>query len=85
MTRDETKQILMRIQSTYPNWKPQGDLGFVIDTWNEYFDGIQYSGYSGEEITEDADTAFGEEKAGDYRYSFALSMRLRGGNGCELN
>lgn len=42
MTRDETKQILMRIQSTYPNWKPQGDLGFVIDTWNEYFEGIQY-------------------------------------------
>ena len=51
----------------------------------DYFEGIQYSGYSGEEIEEDADTEFGAEKAGDYRYSFALTMRLRGGNGCELN
>ena len=51
----------------------------------DYFEGIEYSGYDGEEIEEDADTAFGAEKAGDYRYSFALAMRLRGGNGCELN
>lgn len=51
----------------------------------DYFEGIEYSGYEGEEIEEDADTAFGAEKAGDYRYSFALAMRLRGGNGCELN
>jgi len=36
MTRDETKQILMRIQSTFPNWKPQSDLRFVVETWHEY-------------------------------------------------
>lgn len=36
MTRDETKQFLMRISSVYPNWKPQADLSFVTDTWHEY-------------------------------------------------
>lgn len=36
MTRDEVKQILMRIQVTYPNWKPSGDIGLVIDVWHEY-------------------------------------------------
>ena len=51
----------------------------------DYFEAIQYSGYSGEEIEEDNDKAIVAEKAGDYRYSFALSMRIRGGNGCELN
>lgn len=42
MTRDETKQILMRIESTFPNWKPNGNLGFVIDTWAEYFGAFRY-------------------------------------------
>ncbi len=42
MTRDETKQILMRIQTTYPNWKPQGDLSLVIDVWHEYLADFSY-------------------------------------------
>ncbi len=42
MTRDETKQILMRIQTTYPNWKPQGDLSLVIDVWHEYLESYTY-------------------------------------------
>ncbi len=36
MTRDETKQVLMRIASVYPNWKPTADLTFVTETWWEY-------------------------------------------------
>lgn len=36
MTRDDTKKLLMRISSVYPNWKPQADLSFVIETWCEY-------------------------------------------------
>ena len=42
MTRDEVKQILMRIQTTYPNWKPQGDLSLVIDVWHEYLEAYTY-------------------------------------------
>lgn len=42
MTREETKQILMRIQTTYPNWKPQGELSMVIDVWHEYFEEFSY-------------------------------------------
>ena len=42
MTRDETKQILMRIQTTYPNWKPQGSLSLTIDVWHEYLEGFTY-------------------------------------------
>ena len=41
MTRDEIKQLLMRIQIVYPNWKPQTDLRFVVETWNEYL--FEYS------------------------------------------
>lgn len=41
MTRDEIKQLLMRIQTVYPNWKPQTDLRFVVETWNEYL--FEYS------------------------------------------
>lgn len=33
MTREETKKILMNIECSYPNWKPQGDLGFMVDIW----------------------------------------------------
>lgn len=36
MTRDETKQILMRIQSVYPNWKPEAGFTFITETWWEY-------------------------------------------------
>lgn len=42
MTRDEVKQILIRIQTTYPNWKPQGDLSLVVDVWHEYLEGFSY-------------------------------------------
>ena len=42
MTRDEVKMILMRIQTTYPNWKPQSDLSLVIDVWHEYLEGYAY-------------------------------------------
>ena len=42
MTRDETKMILMRIQTTYPNWKPQGDLSLTIDVWHEYLSEYSY-------------------------------------------
>lgn len=33
MTRDETKKILMSIECSYPNWKPHGDLSFMVDIW----------------------------------------------------
>lgn len=42
VTRDETKQILMRISSVYPNWKPQADLKFVVETWWEYLEEYSY-------------------------------------------
>lgn len=42
VSRDETKQILMRIQSTFPNWKPQSDLRFVVETWHEYLSDYDY-------------------------------------------
>lgn len=42
MTRDETKQLLMRISSVYPNWKPQADLKYVVETWNEYLSEYTY-------------------------------------------
>lgn len=42
MTRDETKQLLMRISSVYPNWKPQADLTCVVETWWEYLSGYDY-------------------------------------------
>lgn len=42
MTRDDTKKILMRIQSVFPNWKPTADLRFVVDTWCEYLSDYSY-------------------------------------------
>lgn len=42
MTRDETKQLLMRVSSAYPNWKPQADLTYVVETWWEYLSGYDY-------------------------------------------
>lgn len=32
MTRDEVKEIVMVIYSTYPNWKPD-DLKFTVNAW----------------------------------------------------
>lgn len=46
MTRDETKKILMIIQTSYPNWHPV-DLKFAIDTWN-----IMLADYSYGEVVE---------------------------------
>lgn len=43
MTRDETKQLLMRISSVYPNWKPQAELKYVVETWWEYLSEYTYN------------------------------------------
>ena len=51
----------------------------------DYFTDIKYFGFNGDKIEEESDQGLKvEEKAGDYRYSFALSMRIRGGNGYEI-
>lgn len=42
MTRDETKQLLMRMSSVYPNWKPQAGLRYVVETWWEYLSEYSY-------------------------------------------
>lgn len=42
MTRDDTKKVLMRIQTVFPNWKPTADLKFVVDTWWEYLSEYSY-------------------------------------------
>lgn len=42
MTRDDTKKVLMRIQSVFPNWKPTAELRFVVDTWCEYLEDYTY-------------------------------------------
>jgi len=41
MTRDETKQLLMRIDVTFPSWKPK-DLGLLVDVWQEEFADYPY-------------------------------------------
>lgn len=43
MTRDETKKILMVIECSYANWKPKGDLGFMVDIWHDYLADYPYS------------------------------------------
>ncbi|MBP3856645.1 MAG: competence protein ComA [Ruminiclostridium sp.] len=51
----------------------------------DYFENISYNGFEGEKIEEDGEQKLKvQEKAGDYRYSFALTMRLRGGNEYEI-
>ncbi len=50
----------------------------------DYFEEITYLGFEGEEIEEDGEDLKIAEKKGDYRYSFGISMRLRGGNGYEI-
>lgn len=42
MTRDDIKKLLMRIESVFPNWKPQADLRFVVETWCEYLEEYTY-------------------------------------------
>ena len=41
MTRDEVKQILMRLQNTYPNWKIENKT-LTIETWFEYLEAYNY-------------------------------------------
>ena len=41
MTREETKQILMRIDVAFPAWKPK-DLTLLIDVWQEAFADYPY-------------------------------------------
>ena len=58
----------------------------------DYFDDINYTGFTGEKIENEEDdknssgrsnVKVAEEK-GEYRYSFNLTMQLRGGNGYEI-
>lgn len=42
MTREETKKILMIIQTSYPNWHP-ADLSFTVDTWTIMLEGYEYT------------------------------------------
>ena len=42
VTRDDTKKLLMRISSVYPNWKPQAELKYVVETWWEYLSEYTY-------------------------------------------
>ncbi len=41
MTRDEAKQIVMVIASTYPNWHP-ADMSFTVDAWASMFESFTY-------------------------------------------
>lgn len=67
----------------YNDETPTKYVRALIDA--DYFDNITYNGFSGEEIGEDDENSLKvEEKAGDYRYSFVLNMRLRGGNAYEV-
>lgn len=51
----------------------------------DYFEDITYTGFTSEEIEEGKENKIKvQEKAGDYRYSFMLGMRIRGGNGYEV-
>ena len=67
----------------YNDETPTKYVRALID--RDYFDNITYTGFTGEEIEEGNEESLKvEEKAGDYRYSFALTMRLRGGNKYEI-
>ena len=68
----------------YDDETPTKYVRALID--QDYFDNIIYSGFAGEEIKADDEgkALKVEEKAGDYRYSFVLNMRLRGGNAYEV-
>lgn len=50
----------------------------------DYFENIIFTGFQGEDLEENEETNVTAAK-GDERYSFALSMRLKGGNDVELN
>ena len=42
MSREEVKQLLMRVQASYPNWKPQPNIQMVVDVWHEYLAEYDY-------------------------------------------
>ena len=50
----------------------------------DYFENISFIGFEGESLKEDSETNVTSAK-GDSRYSFTLSMRIKGGNDVELN
>ena len=67
----------------YNDETPTKYVRALID--QDYFDNIVYDGFEGELIADGGETKLKvQEKAGDYRYSFALSMILRGGNAYEV-
>lgn len=41
MTREEAKEIIMVIVSTYPNWKP-ADMSFTVDAWASALEAFTY-------------------------------------------
>ncbi len=59
----------------YNDETPTKFVRALID--QDYFEQITYVGFTGEEIEEDGEALKIEEKKGDYRYSFNISMRLR--------
>lgn len=50
----------------------------------DYFEGVTFTGFTGVKIEEDDTKVNVKDKKGDFSYSFGLSMKIRGGNGCEL-
>jgi type IV pilus assembly protein PilM len=67
----------------YNNETPTKFVRSLIE--EDYFDNVFYTGFSGEKIKDGDDQAIKvEEKAGDYRYSFILTLKLRGGNAYEV-
>lgn len=67
----------------YDNETPTKFVRALIEA--DYFDNVYYTGFSGDKIEEGDDNSIKvEEKAGDYRYSFILNLRLRGGNKYEV-
>ena len=42
MTRDDIKELLITINTLYPNWKPD-DLTGTIDTWHEQLKDVELS------------------------------------------
>lgn len=52
----------------------------------DYFENITFTGFDGEELEDEkSETNVSSLAKGEARYSFALSMRIKGGNDVELN
>ncbi|MBQ8411731.1 MAG: hypothetical protein IJX15_08410 [Ruminiclostridium sp.] len=50
----------------------------------DYFEGIVFTGYKGEDINEGAESENGQEVEPDIFYECELTMRIKGGNNVEL-